>query len=271
MIIGIIGYGVVGHAIYEFFKDTIIDVKIYDKYKNIGILKHMLECHILYLCLPTLYDDTNKEYDKSSIYEICRYLSLKEYNGILLLKSTVEPETTELLTSKYNLKIIHNPEFLSAKTAIEDFKNQNHIVLGKTEKITDLEIENIKNIYVRLFPEAKISILDSKESELMKISINTFYAIKIQYFNEIYLLANKLNISYDKIKDSMLLNGWINPMHTQVPGTDGKLSYGGMCFPKDTNALNEYIKKQHLPHKIIESTIKEQEIIRNINHKSYLE
>ena len=35
----------------------------------------------------------------------------------------------------------------------------------------------------------------------------------------------------------MLKNDWINPMHTKVPGTDGKLSYGGMCFPKDTKAL----------------------------------
>ena len=32
-------------------------------------------------------------------------------------------------------------------------------------------------------------------------------------------------------------------MHTNVPGTDGKLSYGGACFPKDTNALNNFMIK----------------------------
>ena len=61
----------------------------------------------------------------------------------------------------------------------------------------------------------------------------------------------------------MINNGWINQMHTQVPGTDGKLSYGGMCFPKDTNALNQYLKKNNIPHGIINSTINERNSMRN--------
>ena len=39
----------------------------------------------------------------------------------------------------------------------------------------------------------------------------------------------------------MIGNGNINPDHTSVPGPDGNISYGGYCFPKDTNALNEYM------------------------------
>ena len=27
-------------------------------------------------------------------------------------------------------------------------------------------------------------------------------------------------------------------MHTNIPGSDGKLSFGGMCFPKDIRAFN---------------------------------
>ena len=61
----------------------------------------------------------------------------------------------------------------------------------------------------------------------------------------------------------MLKNGWINPMHTSVPGTDGKLSYGGMCFPKDITAFNQYLKRNSLPQQIIESTINEQKLLRN--------
>ena len=33
-----------------------------------------------------------------------------------------------------DLNIIYNPEFLSAKTANEDFINQQHIILGYTEQ-----------------------------------------------------------------------------------------------------------------------------------------
>ena len=60
----------------------------------------------------------------------------------------------------------------------------------------------------------------------------------------------------------MLRNGWINHMHTQVPGTDGKLSYGGYCFPKDTNALLEYMKTMDSPHEVLEATISERNKMR---------
>jgi UDP-glucose 6-dehydrogenase len=63
----------------------------------------------------------------------------------------------------------------------------------------------------------------------------------------------------------MLKNKWINPMHTQVPGTDGKLSYGGLCFPKDTNALFSYMKKNNIPSKVLGATIKERNEIRSDN------
>jgi UDP-glucose 6-dehydrogenase len=75
----------------------------------------------------------------------------------------------------------------------------------------------------------------------MKIFCNCFYATKIQFFTEIYLLCEKTGCDYNVVKNMMLGNGWINPMHTNVPGNDGNISYGGYCFPKDTNALNEYM------------------------------
>ena len=31
--------------------------------------------------------------------------------------------------------------------------------------------------------------------------------------------------------------------HINVPGHDGKLGYGGTCFPKDVNALLSFSKK----------------------------
>ena len=51
-------------------------------------------------------------------------------------------------------------------------------------------------------------------------------------------------------------------MHTNVPGPDGRLSYGGLCFPKDTNALNEYMKKNNTYNKILQATIDERNSMR---------
>ena len=60
----------------------------------------------------------------------------------------------------------------------------------------------------------------------------------------------------------MLKNNWINPMHTDVPGIDGQLSYGGYCFPKDTNALLNHMKRAGTNHKVLEATIVERNIMR---------
>lgn len=271
MKIGIIGLGVVGNAMYVYLKNKFTNTIGYDKYKNIGNINDTLDCNILFLCLPTLYNPELKEYDKSSIYQVCHYLSSFQYNGLVLVKSTIEPETCDYLSNQYKLKILHNPEFMSANTSIEDFENQRQIVLGRTKIIENGDIELLQQIYQQLFPNSMITILDSKESELMKLGVNSFYAIKIQYFNELYLLSNKLGISFDNVKNTMLKNGWINPMHTNVPGTDGKLSYGGMCFPKDITALNQYLQRNNLPHQIIESTINEQKLVRNQSIDVYKE
>ena len=61
----------------------------------------------------------------------------------------------------------------------------------------------------------------------------------------------------------MLKNEWINPMHTNVPGNDGNISFGGLCFPKDITALNTYLSDLNIPHKVIESVISERNEMRD--------
>ena len=265
MKIGIIGIGVVGSAILKSFnnhKDII--TYSYDKYKNIGTIDELYYCEIIFLSLPTPFSYELKEYDKSAINDVCEKLNEIKYKGIIVIKSTVEPQTTEKLAKKYeDLYFCHNPEFLSANSAYDDFEKQKHIVIGIPTIYADKKMF-LPEFYKKYYPSAEISICSSTESELMKISINSFYAVKVQFFNEIYLLCEKhTDANFNKVRDLMLKNGWINPMHTSVPGTDGKLSYGGMCFPKDTNALLEHMKIMDCPHKVLESVIEERNILRN--------
>lgn len=263
MKIGIIGLGVVGSSILSSFKLKNIDVKGYDKYKLMDDFESILMTDIVFLCLPTLFNDERKEYDKDAIYETCDKLLENNYNGIIVLKSTVEPGTTDKLTEKYNLKFIFNPEFLTSSTAFEDFHNQKHIVLGKSKNITNDELDIIKSFYNSNYPGADISITNAINSESMKIFCNSFYAVKIQFFNELFLLCQKNNTDYEEILNLMLKNGWINKMHTQVPGPDGKLSYGGACFPKDTNALLNYMIRNNADCGVLNATIVEQKKYRN--------
>jgi len=264
MKIGIIGVGVVGKAILEGFKSITNDHVIlgYDKYKNIGSFNDMLNSDIVFICVPTTYSEKNKEYNKTELHNVLSELQKNNYNGLVLIKSTLEPTTTEQLSNNYNLKLIHNPEFLSAISHIDDFINQNHIVIGKTSNITQDDLNVVVNMYKSTFPNVKQSICTSNESECMKIFVNNFYSVKIQFCNELYQICQKINVNYSNVRDLMLKNNWINPMHTNVPGPDGQLSYGGMCFPKDTNALLSFMKTHRSEHKVLESCIDERNEMR---------
>lgn len=61
----------------------------------------------------------------------------------------------------------------------------------------------------------------------------------------------------------MLENGWINKMHTNVPGPDGNISYGGACLPKDINAYNQLLVTNNLNNNVVDGVIKERNIIRD--------
>lgn len=262
--VGIIGIGFVGDALLESFRNKQnLEVKAFDKYKKIGTLENTLDTSAIFLALPTLYDEASHSYDKSALHEVCARLADVKYQGLVVIKSTVEPGTTEALHAKWGLRFVHNPEFLTARTAREDFENQSHIVLGRGPGLSEEDLAPLRRFYQLHYPSAQISVCLSGESEAMKSMVNTFYAVKVQMFNEFYLYCQGMGIDYDNVRDLMLRNGWINPMHTAVPGPDGKLSYGGACFPKDTKALLAEMQRIGSPHEVLEACTREREQMRS--------
>ena len=268
--ISIIGLGFVGGSMLKSFKQKKFEVLGYDKFKESDSFKDCLKSKIMFLALPTIFNEETNTYDNEPMHETCQNLVLNNYKGIVVIKSTVEPETTMHFSEIYNLKFVHNPEFLTAATAFVDFHNQKHIVLGKDQNITDNDMKILVEFYKKGYPDAEISICTSTESESMKSFVNCFYASKVQFFNELYLLCQSMGCNYNVIRDLMLKNKWINPMHTDVPGPDGKLSYGGYCFPKDTNALLQFMKTKKTPHKVLDAVITERNEMRtdNVNIKT---
>ena len=263
--IGIIGLGFVGSAMMQSFTLNGCHIHAaYDKYKNggVGTLESLLECDIIFSALPTIYKESIEQYDKQPLEETLQFLKNNKFKGIFVCKSTVEPGTSNDLAEKYGIKIIHNPEFLTARTAFEDFHNQMHIVLGATSLVKPEDMDIVANFYKSYYDNAEISISTSEESESMKIFCNCFYAVKIQFFNELYATCKKNGSDYNKVREMMLKNNWINSMHTSVPGPDGKMSYGGLCFPKDTNALNHYMRRNGIPNKVLNATIEERNEMR---------
>lgn len=264
MKIGIIGYGFVGNAIHASLVRKSIPCAIYDRYKpEYSDPESIRSTDMCFVCVPTP-SPTGACYDLTALNDVMSVLEILGYNGIVVVKSTVLPGTTQKIAETYNLKIVHNPEFLTARTAAHDFENQRHVVIGSTKGHQE-STEKLKRFYQQHFPLAKISMSTSTESEATKIFCNTFYAAKVQLFTEFKLLCEKIGADYEIVRGMMLNNGWINPMHTVVPGPDGKYSYGGMCFPKDTTSLLAFMKNNWSPCEVLDAVVAERNRMRGEN------
>jgi len=66
---------------------------------------------------------------------------------------------------------------------------------------------------------------------------NSFFATKVSIINEFKLLSDAIGANWKDALYGFASDGRIGDSHLHVPGPDGKLGYGGTCFPKDVNAL----------------------------------
>lgn len=264
--IGICGCGFVGGAIQDYLSSLQLTTVTYDKYKNIGQFTDFASTDLIFVCLPTLYEDKSRTYDMREINETIYKLFQMAYKGAIVIKSTVLPDYCWMINSVYpTLSILHNPEFLSAQTALEDFADQRNIVIGHTKWSSPAHIATLCRLYSNIFPIAKVTIVRAEEASMVKLACNAFYATKVQYFTEVYLLCQKLQLNFDLVRDLMVGNGWIHPQHTRVPGPDGQVSFGGACLPKDLAALDGFMAKQDVPHGLLTRAKEEQTLLRRLH------
>jgi nucleotide sugar dehydrogenase len=238
--VGVIGNGFVGEAI-SFAFSSVSDLYVYDidPLKSLNDLESVHNCDFVFICVPTpMFEDGSQDISYvESVFE--KAMSKTVY----ILKSTVLPGTTQSLSKKYsNIKIIFSPEFLTERTAKLDMLTQSRIILGGELSLT----EKAKTLFNQRFKIKNIIQTDSKTAELTKYMNNTFFATKVSIMNEFKLLCDKIGANWEDALWGFVSDGRIGDSHLNVPGHDGKLGYGGTCFPKDVNALLSFSKKHHV-------------------------
>ena len=244
--VGIIGNGFVGEAI-SFAFSSIANMFIFDTDPSrcLNDIESVHNCDFVFVCVPTpMFEDGSQ--DLSYVES-----AFKKAKGgpVYILKSTVLPGTTDGLSKKYpNLKIIFSPEFLTERTAKLDMLTQSRIILGGELLLT----EKAKNLINERFKIKNIIQTDSKTAELTKYMNNTFFATKVSIMNEFKLLCDKIGANWEDALRGFVSDGRIGDSHLNVPGHDGKLGYGGTCFPKDVNALLSFSKKYGIKINTIE-------------------
>jgi UDPglucose 6-dehydrogenase len=236
----------------EWWPNNLADVVFYlEKDKLAGFSEGF--SGVYFICVPTpMYEDGAA--DLSIVEEVLDELSSYDGTRIAVVKSTVPPGTTEFWNKKYQnsgLTVIFNPEFLTEANALNDMREQNRIVLGGPRP----QINTVKNIFQRAFPNVPIIKTSSTTAEMIKYVTNCMLAVKVSFANEIAQICESLdadgkNIDYDKVIEYAKFDKRLGDTHWSVPGPvpthDGRYvrGFGGHCFPKDINALM-YLAKSY--------------------------
>lgn len=218
--IGVIGCGVIGGALISWLERNNPNCNILKIDPPKGYNDDLSNADAIFISIhiPTETDNTQNLTVLEDIIAKCP-------NVPIYIRTTLLPGTCDSLSKKLNKEVNFMPEFLTERTAVEDFDNQSIVFTRNTDLLS------------RIFIGKKYIEMSSLEAEITKYAHNVFGALKVTYFNGIYDYCQSLGADYQKVRDGVLLSGYINAPHSSVPGPDGSLGYGGKCFPKDVNAF----------------------------------
>jgi len=234
--IGIIGNGFVGNSIAFGFSPT-HEIRIHDKdlKRNLNTIEEVLECDCIFVAVPTpMQEDGSISLDivEKALKEIS--YKNKNRNNIVILKSTMVPGSVNNFIKQFpKLNIIFNPEFLTERTAKLDFLTQSRIILGGAKRLT----KRVAKLFRERFEHCYIIETDTITAELIKYMNNVFFASKVSIMNEMKQVSDAVGANWKQALAGFTADQRIGDSHLNVPGPDGKLGFGGSCFPKDINAF----------------------------------
>jgi len=264
MKIGIVGNGFVGSSVaFGFSPQTGCDaeVKIYDKDESKSthtLYDTINDSDYIFLSVPTpsnqdgsisldIIDKVFEDIDNVLDYK-------KDNQPVILLRSTVTPGTTKKIQCKYpKMGIVFNPEFLTERSAKFDFINQSRFIVGGSWGDT----QRVKHLYQWRFGKSIPVITTNYETaELIKYMNNCFFATKVSFLNEMYQIAEKCGANWEEAIEGFVRDGRIGHSHMNVPGPDGKLGFGGSCFPKDIQAMINFSESLGISSDVLKGTWK---------------
>jgi len=249
----IVGWGYVGKAMTNFFKDN-FDVEVSDpnlfsmanleekekfdkQFENTNVKKIENYENIRYdmavICVPTPMAQ-----DASCDVRLVEQVVKKINAEVILIKSTVKPKTTDILKIETGKRLVFSPEYISESkywTPYKfhtDMKESPFYIFGGDEKDCNYCID----IFMRVVgPKKEYFKTSALNAELIKYLENTFYAMKVTFCNEMFEICENMKADWYDVWHGWTLDPRMEKMHTAV--FRDKRGFGGKCFPKDLNAI----------------------------------
>lgn len=193
---------------------------------------------------------------KAASVSLGKAIAKKDHYHVVVVKSTVVPETTEKLVlttvEEYSGKkagkdfgIAMNPEFLREGKAVYDFMHPDKIVVGA---IDERSFFVVSELYRRL--DCEVTHTNPRTAEMIKYVNNSFLATKISFANEVGNICKQLGIDTYEVMDAVGKD-----LRIERKFLNCGAGFGGSCFPKDVRALIGKAKSIGYEPEILESVI----------------
>ena len=219
MKLGIAGYGFVGQAQELLFKDY-HDIIISDPAKgHYGDLRHA-DAVIICVSTPPRQDGAC---EMANVFNVID----QSPDVPILIKSTISVEGWKMLVD-LNRNLTFSPEFLRAGYwQIDALQNKDYYFGGDS-------CNYWSNLYLQSLGPINVSISDPENLVAAKAFRNSFLALKVSFFNQVFDYCQAHDLNYEQVRSAIANDERIGHSHTSI--TD-KRGYGGHCFPKDIKAV----------------------------------
>ena len=223
MKINIYGYGFVGKAHYEILRQeheiNILDPKYPDSQRK------DFEPDAAIICVSTPQAESG-ECNMNNILDVLASIS---ESVPILIKSTISLEGWKTIKDRFpNHSVNFSPEFLRESTFLNDFKNMNTMYLSKDRSSWWIKI------FKPLWENLQFVIRDPEELIMIKYFRNSYLAVKVSFFNQVYDLCEKTGIDFEEVRSGITQDVRIGSSHSFVTEERG---FGGHCLPKDSAAI----------------------------------
>lgn len=188
-----------------------------------------------FVCVPT--PTTAAGQDLSAVEAVLGELAGQPCG--VVMRSTVLPGTCDRIQREHpEWDVYHWPEFLSARTAWDDFCHPwAHIVGNPSPKGA---------AWLALMPLAfhGIVLMARAEAEMVKYAHNLHGAMQVVFSNLLYDMAQEAGADYRRVRDALPTLGYVSEDTACAYWDvfkDGGRGYGGACFPKDVDAVRHWL------------------------------